>query len=173
MVCNVGRLKAGEDDAVRDHVAEVVASVPRTGEGHRRGAAADRRGTRPGGKLVAEADAAFLKTATGFSGGGATVADVERLAKSLPVKASGGVGSWEEAAAMFEAGATRIGASSGDVIAREWREATGAPAGERADESGVRDGNDQSDDRSDGQSGTRRTEGDSGEPRGFWARKAE
>jgi|AntDeeMetagen285_2_1112576.scaffolds.fasta_scaffold07171_2 deoxyribose-phosphate aldolase len=153
MVCNVGRLKAGEDDAVRDHVAEVVASVPVPVKVIVEAPLLTDEELDRVGKLVAEADAAFLKTATGFSGGGATVADVERLAKSLPVKASGGVGSWEEAAAMFEAGATRIGASSGDVIAREWREATGAPAGERADESGVRDGNDQSDDRSDGQSG--------------------
>ena len=61
---------------------------------------------------------------SGFLEGGATVADVERLAKHLPVKASGGIGSWEEAQAMFDAGATRIGASSGDVIVREWQEAT-------------------------------------------------
>ncbi|MFC7019451.1 MULTISPECIES: deoxyribose-phosphate aldolase [Haloarcula] len=121
VVCNVGLLKAGADEAVRDQVAEVVAAVPvpvkiiveapllTDAELHRVGA------------LVAEADADFLKTATGFSEGGATVHDVEILSQYRPVKASGGVGSWDEAEALFEAGAERIGASSGDVIVEEWR----------------------------------------------------
>lgn len=124
MVCNVGRLKAGEDDAVRDHVAEVVASVPVPVKVIVEAPLLTDEELDRVGRLVAEADAAFLKTATGFSDGGATVADVERLSRHLPVKASGGIGSWEEAEAMFEAGATRIGASSGDVIVREWQEAT-------------------------------------------------
>jgi len=42
------------------------------------------------------------------------------MSEYLPVKASGGIGSWADARAMFEAGAERIGASSGDVIAREY-----------------------------------------------------
>ena len=121
VVCNVGRLKAGEDDAVRDHIEEVVAAVPvpvkviveapllSEAELHRVGA------------LVADAGAAYLKTATGFADGGATVADVELLSQYRPVKASGGVGSWAEAKAMFEAGADRIGASAGDRIVEEWR----------------------------------------------------
>ncbi|MFB6309227.1 MAG: deoxyribose-phosphate aldolase [Haloarculaceae archaeon] len=125
VVCPVGRLKAGEDERVREHLEEVVAAVPvpvkviveapllTDEEKHRIGS------------LAAEADAAFLKTATGFSEGGATVADVELLSQYLPVKASGGVGSWERARAMFDAGADRIGASSGDVIVEEWRAATG------------------------------------------------
>ncbi|NUB90698.1 deoxyribose-phosphate aldolase [Haloterrigena sp. SYSU A558-1] len=48
--------------------------------------------------------------------GGATVADVELMSDYLPVKASGGVGSYDEAMAMLEAGAERIGASSGVAI---------------------------------------------------------
>ena len=124
VVCNVGRLKTGDDDAVREHVAEVVASVPVPVKVIVEAPLLTDEELERVGRLVAEADAAYLKTATGFSGGGATVADVERLAKYLPVKASGGIDSWEAARAMFEAGATRIGASSGDVIAREWRDAT-------------------------------------------------
>lgn len=123
MVCNVGRLKAGEDEAVRKHVAEVVASVPVPVKVIVEAPLLTDEELDGVGRLVAESDAAFLKTATGFSEGGATVEDVERLAKHLPVKASGGIGSWEEAEAMFDAGATRIGASSGDVIVEEWREA--------------------------------------------------
>jgi deoxyribose-phosphate aldolase len=120
MVLNVGRLRAGEDEAVRQDVEEVVAAVPvpvkiiietplLSDEEKQRAA-----------ELVAEADADFLKTATGFSDGGATVEDVALLAEYLPVKASGGIGSWADAKAMFDAGAERIGASSGDVIAREF-----------------------------------------------------
>jgi len=62
-----------------------------------------------------DADADFVKTATGFDGG-ATVADVELMSEFLPVKASGGIGSYEEATAMLEAGAERIGASSGVAL---------------------------------------------------------
>ena len=76
-------------------------------------------------ELAVAADADMLKTATGFTDGGASVEDVERMSEYLPVKASGGVGSWERAEAMFAAGAERIGASSADTIVEEWRAATG------------------------------------------------
>lgn len=122
MVCNVGRLQAGEDDAVHDHVAEVVSAVPVPVKVIVEAPLLTDEELDRVGRLVADADAAFLKTATGFSEGDATVADVERLSEYLPVKASGGVGSWDEAKAMFEAGATRIGASSGNVIVEEWRD---------------------------------------------------
>lgn len=62
------------------------------------------------------AGAAFVKTSTGFSTGGATVEDVrlmrETVGPELGVKASGGVRSYADAAAMLEAGASRIGASA-------------------------------------------------------------
>ncbi|MFB6125808.1 MAG: deoxyribose-phosphate aldolase [Halolamina sp.] len=67
---------------------------------------------------AADAGADMVKTATGFADGGATVPDVELMSEYLPVKASGGVGSYEAARAMLEAGAERIGASSGVAIAR-------------------------------------------------------
>lgn len=135
MVCNVGRLKAGEDDTVREHVAEVVASVPVPVKVIVEAPLLTDEELDRVGRLAADADASFLKTATGFSDGGATVEDVERLAKYLPVKASSGVGSWETAQAMFDAGATRIGASSGDVIVREWQEASGERPGDGEDSS--------------------------------------
>ncbi|MFC7098156.1 deoxyribose-phosphate aldolase [Halobaculum marinum] len=117
LVINVGRLKAGEDEAVVAEIAEVVAAVPvpvkviietalLTDEEKHRACAAAR-----------DADAAMVKTSTGFADGGATVADVELMSEYLPVKASGGVGSYEEAVEMLEAGAVRIGASSGvDIV---------------------------------------------------------
>lgn len=71
-------------------------------------------------KLAKEAGADFVKTSTGFSGGGATVEDVklmrETVGSEMGVKASGGVRDLEGMAAMIEAGATRIGASAGVEI---------------------------------------------------------
>ena len=116
VVINVGRLKNGETDAVREELSGVVAATPlpvkviietallTDDEKHRACEAA------------AEAGADMVKTSTGFADGGATVADVELMSEYLPVKASGGVGSYEEAMAMLEAGAERIGASSGVEI---------------------------------------------------------
>ncbi|MDH3494636.1 MAG: 2-deoxyribose-5-phosphate aldolase, partial [Acidobacteriota bacterium] len=69
------------------------------------------------------AGADFVKTSTGFAKGGATVEDVNLMrrtvGKALGVKASGGVKGIEDARKMFEAGATRIGASVGVKIAQE------------------------------------------------------
>ena len=70
--------------------------------------------------LAKEADADFVKTSTGFAGGGATVEDVALMRRvvgpDMGVKASGGVHTYEEARSMVEAGATRIGASAGVKI---------------------------------------------------------
>ncbi len=71
-------------------------------------------------ELSAQAEADFVKTSTGFTGGGATAPDVALMRKSIPahmqVKASGGVRSRADFDAMVAAGATRIGASSGVKI---------------------------------------------------------
>ncbi|MET3689395.1 deoxyribose-phosphate aldolase [Priestia megaterium] len=73
-------------------------------------------------ELAVKAGADFVKTSTGFSTGGATVEDVVLMRKTVGpdvgVKASGGVRGLEDAKAMIEAGATRIGASSGVSIAK-------------------------------------------------------
>ncbi len=71
-------------------------------------------------KLAKEAGADFVKTSTGFSGGGATVEDIALMRKTvgpeLGVKASGGVHNRAQADALVAAGATRIGASAGVKI---------------------------------------------------------
>ena len=68
-------------------------------------------------EAVVSAGAAFVKTSTGFSTGGATTADVALMKKTVAgralVKASGGIRTPEEARAMLEAGADRIGAGNG------------------------------------------------------------
>ena len=71
-------------------------------------------------ELAKEAGADFVKTSTGFGTGGATVEDVRLMRKvvgpEMGVKAAGGIRTYEQALAMIEAGATRIGTSSGVKI---------------------------------------------------------
>jgi deoxyribose-phosphate aldolase len=71
-------------------------------------------------EVAQKAGADFVKTSTGFSAGGATVADVALMRKiigpKMGVKASGGIKDFETAAAMIAAGATRIGAGAGVAI---------------------------------------------------------
>lgn len=74
-------------------------------------------------ELAVKAGADYVKTSTGFSTGGATVADIKLMRKTvgpdLGVKASGGVRDRQGALDMIEAGATRIGASSGIQIVND------------------------------------------------------
>lgn len=122
MVIAVGKLKGGEYDAVEQDIAAVAAAA--------RGKAllkviletcllTDDEKVKAC-VLAKKAGADFVKTSTGFSTGGATVADVklmrETVGPAMGVKASGGVGNAAEAAAMVEAGATRIGTSHGMEI---------------------------------------------------------
>lgn len=76
-----------------------------------------------------EAGADFVKTSTGFNGGGATVGDVALMrgavGPDLGVKASGGIRSLADALAVIDAGATRIGASSGIAIVKGKQGTTG------------------------------------------------
>lgn len=122
VVCNRGRLLGDEPERFHEELAELVASVPipvkvivETSE---LGAEEIRRAA----ELAVEADAAMLKTSTGFASGGATVEDVELLAEYLPVKASGGIGDYAAARAMLDAGAQRIGASSGVALVEGFEE---------------------------------------------------
>lgn len=126
MVINVGALKSGDDCAVEDDIRAVAEAAHENGillkviietalltdEEKVRACLASKN-----------AGADFVKTSTGFSKGGATVHDVSLMRKTvgsaLGVKASGGVKGIDDARAMFEAGATRIGASVGVKIAQE------------------------------------------------------
>jgi deoxyribose-phosphate aldolase len=75
-----------------------------------------------GASLAKAAGADFVKTSTGYGGGGATVEDVrlmrETVGPEIGVKASGGIRTSEDVKAMVEAGATRIGASASVKIVR-------------------------------------------------------
>ncbi len=127
MVVNVGRLKSGEHDAVRDDIAAVTGV-------RRRGSLVKviletclltDEEKRVACRLAREAGADFVKTSTGFSSGGATAEDIrlmrESVGSALGVKASGGVRNREDLVAMVRAGASRIGASAGVKIVSESR----------------------------------------------------
>lgn len=116
LVINVGRLRAGEDETVAAEIADVVAAVPIPVKVIIETALLTDDEKRRACEAAVDADADMVKTSTGFADGGATVPDVELMSEYLPVKASGGVGSYEDATAMLDAGAVRIGASSGVAI---------------------------------------------------------
>lgn len=116
VVINVGRLHAGETDAIAKELEQVVAAVPLPVKVILEAPLLSEKKLRTACAIAEEAGAAFVKTATGFAEGGATVEDVRIMAEYLPVKASGGIGSFREAVDMLEAGAERIGASSGVKI---------------------------------------------------------
>ncbi len=118
MVIAIGALKGGNDDDVRRDIAEV--------KGACRGSVLKvivetcllSNDEKVKACLLAkEAGADFVKTSTGYGGGGATVADVALMRRTVGpktgVKASGGIKTFAQALAMIEAGATRLGASSG------------------------------------------------------------
>jgi deoxyribose-phosphate aldolase len=117
-VMNIGWFKAGADEMVVSDIHRVVDAAQKrpvkvivetcllTDEEKERAT-----------RLVIDAGAAFVKTSTGFSTGGAKVEDVVLLARvaggRVGVKASGGIRDYATALKMIEAGATRIGTSSG------------------------------------------------------------
>jgi deoxyribose-phosphate aldolase len=121
MVVNIGRLKGAEHDAVYDDIRGVVAAasgrpVKVILETH----LLTREQKVAACAISRAAGAAFVKTSTGFSGGGATEEDI-RLMRSvvgpeMGVKASGGVRTTEDVQKMLVAGATRIGASASVAI---------------------------------------------------------
>jgi deoxyribose-phosphate aldolase len=125
VVANRGYLLGDDGETLEADLAEVVAAVPVPVKVIVEAPSLSEADLREICEAAASAEAAFVKTATGFGEGGATAADVAVMSQYLPVKASGGVGSWATAAAMFEAGADRIGASSGDTIVEEYRAASG------------------------------------------------
>jgi len=121
MVIHIGALKSGNEG----YVAEDIAAVVEAAGGNivkviiETGLLTDEE------KIIAcrladQAGAHFVKTSTGFGPGGATIADIalmrETVGPLLGVKASGGVRTPEAARQMIEAGATRIGTSSGIAI---------------------------------------------------------
>ena len=129
MVINVGAMKNNQTDIVENDIFSVVNSARKTGKTQNKNIIV---------KVILEtcyltkdeiknaclcaknAGADFVKTSTGFGTGGATVEDVALMKKTvgetMEVKASGGIRDYETAIKMIEAGATRLGTSSGISI---------------------------------------------------------
>lgn len=120
MVMNIGHAKSGAWDAVEKDIFRVVEAAHCCGvtvkviietslltEDEKRQAA----------EIVKSSGAEYIKTSTGFAGGGATVEDVRNLkawvGEGVKVKASGGVRTREFALQLTEAGADRLGTSAG------------------------------------------------------------
>ena len=137
MVINIGALRSGFDDAVAADIAAVVeAASGRVTKVILETALLDDEQIARGSRLTERGGADFVKTSTGFAGGGATVEHVrlmrDNVGEGVQVKASGGVRSYADALAMLDAGATRLGTSGSAVILGEARrvdageESTGA-----------------------------------------------
>lgn len=122
MVINIGKLKSGDYDFVRQDIQAVIEATENrasvkviletcylTDEEKIKGCL-----------LAQQAGAAFVKTSTGFGKQGATLGDVALMRKvvgsELGVKAAGGIRDYEGAVKMVEAGASRIGASASIAI---------------------------------------------------------
>jgi len=121
MVIDVGALREGDHDRAGADIALVRAACPGAVlKVILETALLDDRQKEAGCRLAVEAGADFVKTSTGFSTGGATVADVALMRRivgpDVGVKASGGIRTAEDARAMIAAGASRIGASSSVAI---------------------------------------------------------
>lgn len=123
VVMNIGRFKSGDDpfvlrelrdvaEAADERIVKVILETSLLSNDEKRRAAA----------LVVDSGAHFVKTATGFGPGGATVSDVQLLRAAVGpgfgVKASGGIRDYATAMALLAAGANRLGTSSAAAILR-------------------------------------------------------
>lgn len=121
MVLNIGALKDRQDELVlqdilgvrnlgQDFILKVIIETSELTEEEKIRAC----------RLTADAKADFVKTSTGFAGGGATLEDVRLMRAHLPagiqVKASGGIRNRADAEALLAAGASRLGTSAGIAI---------------------------------------------------------
>lgn len=121
MVINIGWLKAGSLNQVEADIASVVqAADGQTVKVIIETAMLTEQEKVTACKCAVAAKAAFVKTCTGFGGGGATVSDVKLMKETVGdkalVKASGGIHDYQQAKALIEAGASRLGTSSGLAI---------------------------------------------------------
>ncbi|GBD84445.1 deoxyribose-phosphate aldolase 1 [bacterium BMS3Abin02] len=123
MVINIGALRSGDYDLVRDDIAKVSDACHESGALNKviiEAALLTDEEKVIASSLASEAKADYVKTSTGFASSGATVHDVlllrETVGPKMGVKAAGGIHTAEDVRDMVAAGATRIGASAGVQI---------------------------------------------------------
>ena len=128
MVLNIGALKSGDWKSVEDEIRGVRKAL---GKGKTLKVIIEtclltQQEKTKAAKIVMDCGADFVKTSTGFSLKGATVEDVKLLKQvvkdRIKVKASGGIRDYQTAIKMIQAGADRIGTSSGVNIVQEMRD---------------------------------------------------
>jgi len=123
MVINIGALKSGDHDLVRNDIARVSDACHESGAINKviiEAALLSDAEKIIASRLARDAKADMVKTSTGYAKGGATIYDValmrETVGPKMGVKAAGGIRTAEDVQEMIAAGATRIGASAGVKI---------------------------------------------------------
>lgn len=125
VVINLGWLKLGESSKIYDEIAQICAETGQTVKAILETTVLTNEEKRLGGEVCMDAGVAYLKTSTGWFGG-ATVEDVKLLKEitkgQIGIKASGGIRTYEQAIALIQAGATRLGTSRGVDLLRQRNE---------------------------------------------------
>jgi deoxyribose-phosphate aldolase len=128
MVLNIGRLRSGRADEVREDIAAVVAAAQAQGAIVKvifENAYLDDAQKELACRLSEEAGAAFVKTSTGFAPGGATIEDLKLMRRSVgpqvQVKAAGGVRTLDALLEVMAVGVTRIGATATETILEDFK----------------------------------------------------
>lgn len=123
MVINIGKLISGDLDYVKEDIRAVVAMSHRYGKIVKviiEACLLNDSQKVMACKLAEQAGAEYVKTSTGFAGGGATLADVAimkaAVSPHIKIKASGGIKTFAQALAFIEAGCHRLGSSAIDKI---------------------------------------------------------
>jgi len=125
VVINLGWLKEGKTEEIYQEIAQICEETGQTVKTILEMSLLTETEKQLAAEVCLDAGASYLKTSTGWSGG-ATVEDVALLKKiakgRVGIKASGGIRTLEQAIALIEAGATRIGTSRGVDLVRQQKE---------------------------------------------------
>ncbi len=122
VVINLGWLKSGKSDLIYREIASICAETDQTVKAILETTVLTNEEKRLAAEVCMDAGASYLKTSTGWFGG-ATVEDVKLLKEitkgQIGIKASGGIKTYEQAIALIQAGATRLGTSRGVDLLRQ------------------------------------------------------
>ena len=128
MVLNIGRLRSGRADDVREDITAVVRTAAAAGAIVKvilENAYLSDAEKELGCRLAEEAGAAFVKTSTGFAPGGATIDDLKLMRRTVgpnvQVKAAGGVRTLDALLEVMSVGVTRIGATATETILEDFK----------------------------------------------------
>jgi deoxyribose-phosphate aldolase len=127
-VLNIGRLRSGREDDVREDIAAVVAVAQAKGAIVKvifENAYLDDAQKELACRLSEEAGAAFVKTSTGFAPSGATLEDLKLMRRcvgpNVQVKAAGGVRTLDALFEVMAVGVTRVGATATETILEDFK----------------------------------------------------